>query len=716
MVQVPAIQNNPNFIAYPVFVYNGGPGAGDQVSYLYSPHVKMTVGTYVSGQTSGIYQFYFFDINRGWLSCHITLTAGRIDANKLATTCLGATLSRDPKFTNAWVLSTSSSNVAGWSIMNNPLHPSGYNKRHIIFNNNTSFWLQIGKSYCPNFSTCDNRQTNDSYQKIAPSASFIEKLGNAGLNSAVYYLSGYCFANCGSPQSWFQVGSLNQHSYATKIEITMFPATEQNGMFLPQGESRFRDSVAGGFSGIAAMTVIPFDSSNQSRGAYCKTLVSPGVSKVDYYSPDHVLAGIFTPNNDSLSSFCAASSYTSASGQSWSLSVIDSTTGEFNGCLSPCSYAKLYSTPDQKAACSVPKAYATNMTNSQHSPIEGVQFKNVHVVAKDHAHQLSCPAETGFIVNFMPAALPNSLSVPVINSAQPQGLDGAVVSWQSARDSLQPNQTINYTLQLTLPNNSPISPTPTISYDSNEATVTGLASGQTYKAVVVANDMSVYNAQQSNQSAPTIFTTYNFTSPTSVAATNLMPTSATINWTPSIDTLPNSTVHYTVNISTSSGALPGILTVPTDSTSATINNFPTQSSNPYVTYYAMVSAATTDAAGKVYTQNSDWIPFNIPGQPWLSAPVLTGKSAGSEFDTIDWQISSAKPSSFSPDMTQESNYQFTRDGASIIPTSSKCSGGICTTLFSRQRGDHSMHTYTITGVASSQYGQVSSAPLTVQIQ
>lgn len=419
-------------INLPVYIYQNN----RQIDFIPSISLQYFAGKFTPNVTSTSYQLYYQQSNQ-WYGCTVAISAGSIDNKN--TTCSGAVItkpvSQNGATSNVYTLGFGAN---AWPTVSAEPTPkpvkTDYSKRTITIENNTDFQvIQIGESCSINngsnsYPSCQNAPIIATIEK---GQSQVIKVAENGLNSAAFYLSSYCnassVAKCGKaptasecaststpPANWVCTGGYfaGQTPYATKIEPTILTVT--NG--IPDGASNIDVSAVDGFS----IGVKLYPSSKQ----YCTYTVPPensnvlGAGEYDAQSP---LAQVKPQNNNSLKKLCKNSSQLPSghSGTAWDLTKNDST-GNFEGCMSPCAYATAnvnsqgittdtvnkfccignYNTP---ATCDMPAGVigannSTYNTNIQSSS----SFQNVYGFAYgDAGSDYACPPETNFVVEFI---------------------------------------------------------------------------------------------------------------------------------------------------------------------------------------------------------------------------------------------------------------------------------------------------------------------------
>lgn len=427
-------------VSLPVYVYSGG----KQVAYIPSDSLQVFVGPYATGKTNGNYQLYY-QSGTTWYGCSVVLKAGSIDNKK--TTCAGAVInpptSQSNATSNVYTVGLAAAPWAALTAGPKAPTPTDYSNRTLTFTNNTQYAvIQIGESCNPANATnsAPSCQNSPIIATIPQGTSYTVNVGLQGLNSAAFYMSSYCtgdatscgtpptVAQCSStptptpPANWVCTGGYfpGQVPYATKIEPTILAVT--NGV--PNGASNVDVSAVDGYSiGVKFYPASP---------AYCTFTVPPENSNVlgaGYYSAKTPLAQLAPSSSTALASMCAASSQLPEKMKpspkkrklptAWNLAKV-SASGQFAGCMSPCTYATAnlgsggitqntvdqfcctgsYNTP---GTCDVPPGSIGANTSSYNSKIQSSpQFKNVYGFAYgDAGSDYACPAETNFVVEFI---------------------------------------------------------------------------------------------------------------------------------------------------------------------------------------------------------------------------------------------------------------------------------------------------------------------------
>lgn len=423
-------------VSLPVYVYQNGA----QVSYIPSDSLQVFAGAYTPGVTNATYDLYY-QSGPQWHGCTLVLTNGSVASTS---TCTGAVI--NPPVTQNGATSnvyTVGFGALAWPVATKPVPcpvTTDYGSRTITFKNNTKYpMIQIGESCNPKNATnsapsCKNTPI---VATIAKGKSHVVTVGLTGLNSAAFYLSSFCTAGpaaaCGTPPTitqcsgatptppanWVCTGGYfpGQTPYATKIEPTILAVT--NGV--PNGASNVDVSAVDGYSvGVKFYPASP---------AYCTYTVPPENSNAlgaGYYSANAPFAQLVPASNTSLATQCAGSSQLPAAYKGkkkpWTLSKLSST-GVFEGCMSPCTYATAnvrsggvtsgmvnqfccigsYNTPD---SCNVTAGKVGANTSTYNTKIQkSAQFQNVYGFAfGDAGSDYACPPETNFVVEFVSAS------------------------------------------------------------------------------------------------------------------------------------------------------------------------------------------------------------------------------------------------------------------------------------------------------------------------
>ncbi|MES0490763.1 MAG: thaumatin family protein [Leptospirales bacterium] len=415
-------------VSLPIYIYQNE----KQVAYIPDTSLQVFAGSYTPGVTNATYDLYY-QKSKQWYSCTFVLSKGSVAAS--TTTCPGAVINSPVTQNGATsnVYTVAFGTTAWKAVKKKPTNPTktSYSNRTITFENNTAYpviqigeacSLSNGKNSTP---SCQNTAIVATIQK---NSSYVVTVGLNGLDSAAFHLSSYCTAgsvaecktaptvdqcngaNPQPPANWVCTGGYftGQSPYATKIEFTILKVITG----IPKGSSNIDISAVDGYN--VGVRLYP------SSPEYCTYSVPPENSNVlgaGYYSTKNSLAQVVPKSDTSLSTMCTSSSQLPLNYKGptkpWVLSKT-STKGAFEGCMSPCTYAKLngtgnadqfcctgqYSTP---GSCDVApgdigantSTYNTNIQNSS-------QFKNVYGFAYgDAGSDYACPPDTNFVVEFV---------------------------------------------------------------------------------------------------------------------------------------------------------------------------------------------------------------------------------------------------------------------------------------------------------------------------
>ena len=400
-------------ISFPIYVYS----AGKQVAYLYGPTQQAFVGPYDATTTSGDYQLYY-QTGTAWYGCTIALSKGKVGSK---TTCPGTVINRPASNSNVFTMGTG---AIAWPASSAPANPqmTNYGNRTIIFENHTHYpAIQIGE-VCTLSANPNNKQkcnTTQNLFQIPQDGRAVFKIDDAaqegssfpaGLISYGFTMTAYQTKK-GDAQSWVETGGYGPggQPYATKIEGTSLPATPKvsGGPQYPTGATNIDVSAVDGYN--VSVRVYP------ANPTYCTYTVPPEGSNVlgagfySHASPLGQLKGATT----ALTQMCTSSSQlpSGGTGTAWNLKVL-SAKGDFEGCMSPCSYATKTGSAQQNmfcctgtygtaSSCDQPpgtlgannSTYVTNLK----PPVSNRVYRFAYDDAVgDHA----CPAETNFVVVF----------------------------------------------------------------------------------------------------------------------------------------------------------------------------------------------------------------------------------------------------------------------------------------------------------------------------
>ena len=397
-------------VSFPIYVYSNGA----QVGYLYGTTQQAFAGAYDPQSTTASYQLYYQ--NGGvWYSCSIALANGSL--NSSATTCPGAVINSPVNTSNVYTIALG---ATAWpSAATSPVNPvnTDYGKRRITFINDTKYsMIQIGEhctvSVNPNNPNCVNKENLFQIQKGKSKILTIDNAKKeganfpAGLNSAAFTVTAYK-NKAGKIVKTGGYGA-GENPYATKIESTSLPVNTSNGIQTPTGATNFDVSAVDGYN----FNVIAYPESP----TYCTYTVPPENSNVlgaGLYSKDKPLAQL----TGLLASLCKNSSQlpTTTGADAWNLTV--SNGGEFQGCMSPCTYATKNSgvgspTANQfccagsfggsPEACDQPAGTLGANNSTYVTNLQPPVSTHVYRFAYDDAiGDFACPAETNFVIKFV---------------------------------------------------------------------------------------------------------------------------------------------------------------------------------------------------------------------------------------------------------------------------------------------------------------------------
>lgn len=557
-------------ISYPIYVYNS---SGTQVGFIPANTLQEFVGEYQPGVTTESYTLYYQDSKSTWHSCVAALVNGSVGPS----TCPGLTLNKPVPTSNVWTIGPGA--IAWPAAKTPPVNPTqtNYNARTITFKNDTDYqYIQIGESCSTSGNTPDTCQTTLDLAKIAKGESFqLPAVNKDGLNSAAFYITGYCTGSTADEcvkdgkkveKNWVSTGGYGpgEVPYATKIEPTILPVTNN----VPNGASNIDISAVDGYN----FGVVLYPETSQG-GAYCTYTVPPENSNVlgaGYYDESAPLAKVMpTDGMQSLENLCKNSSQLpvgyDGKDKPWNLVKLDSN-NNFQGCMSPCTYATIHygtgsknanrfccaGTYSSPATCDVaPGDVGANTSTYTTNVLSSPEFQNVYPFAYgDAGSDYACPPETNFVVKFVsgkPKPPVSPLSITNVNATGVTA-SSATVNWNVA-DSDPKAGTITYNITTT--------PTPAVApiVSGTSAIYSGLNNNTTYTVVINASDEDGNKASSSPYSFTTTAQTYTLTAPTA-SATNVTQNSAMINWTASNDvpTNPNQKITYTVTLTPSVGA------------------------------------------------------------------------------------------------------------------------------------------------------------------
>ncbi len=395
-------------ISFPVYVYSGG----TQVSYLYGTTQQAFLGAYDPAKTSATYQLYYQNSSQ-WYGCVIALSKGAIDNTN--TTCPGTVINKPVPTSNVYTIGPGA--TAWTAVSTSPVNPvnTNYGNRTITFMNNTAHpMLQIGEvctvSANPNNPNCANKQN---LFQIPKGGSQVFTVDSATVNGSYAGLISYGFtvtAYMNKAKQWVKTGGYGgANPYATKIEFTSLPVSvSSSGAQFPKGATNFDVSAVDGYN----ISVVAYPASP----AYCTYTVPPEGSNVlgaGYYSQANPLSSLTGASTSALcksSSQLPAGSKKSLRQKPWNLTV--SSGNNFQGCMSPCTYAQKNGSSQANLFCCAGQ-YNTAQTCDQPSGTVGANNStyvtnmnasvstNVYRFAYDDAvGDHACPAETNFVVVF----------------------------------------------------------------------------------------------------------------------------------------------------------------------------------------------------------------------------------------------------------------------------------------------------------------------------
>lgn len=414
----------PSTVNFPVYVYKGGA----QSDYLYGQTQQAFLGSYPSG-SDGTYTLYYQPANSSsssatnssiantWASCVLALTSGAVDNSN--TTCPGVVINNPVTGSNVYTVAFGAS---AWPVNSVPVSPTNqdYGKRKITFKNNSAYAaIQIGqvctKSVNPNNPNCKNTQNlaqitkGSSFDFYVDNKAAEKKYFPAGLNSYAFTVTAYQKT---ATSNWVNTGGYNAGGtpYATKIELTSQPVITTQGAQFPQGATNFDVSAVDGYN--ISVKAYP------AKATYCTYTVPPENSNIlgaGYYSEKNSLGELAISENLCLKSSqlpaSNGSSQQSSSVSAWDLTVKNNA-NEFQGCMSPCTYAKANKSSGQDMFCCAGSyntpatcdqaegqlgannsTYVTNLT----PPVSNRVYRFAY---DDAIGDFACPAETDFIIEF----------------------------------------------------------------------------------------------------------------------------------------------------------------------------------------------------------------------------------------------------------------------------------------------------------------------------
>lgn len=406
---------------YPVTVYKEKTnGALKQIAYVPDNNQKIFLDQYDSN-TSGTYKLYYSSVEgKGalvWHACSIVLANGQVVFS--ATTCPGVVKpSQQSTGSNVYVLSFGSSNVEWGNPVSAPYpYPKAtqYADRKIIFKNNTKYpMIQIGESYCPVFTApgqqCPNAMKTLNFRQIVRGKSATLTIGDAGLNSAAFFVTGYQKKS----GKWIDTGGYGngENAYATKIELTVQPAiTDEKGVKSAVA-SNLDVSAVDGFN----VGVMVYPASHQYC-TYTAGAENSGILGAGYFSRGNPLASLISTKQKTLRDLCLQSSQLPSDADpqnAWNLMHF-SKSGDFVGCYSPCTYAKANNLDQDtinQFCCPAGSQYGTPGTclapvNMSYTGNLHQHSRHLYAFSYDDANgDFGCPGDADFVVEFISEVVP----------------------------------------------------------------------------------------------------------------------------------------------------------------------------------------------------------------------------------------------------------------------------------------------------------------------
>lgn len=417
----------PDTVNFPVYVYKGGA----QSDYLYGQTQQAFLGGYPGG-ADGAYTLYYQLASSGsnirsnsatnssvtitWASCVLALKSGAVDTSN--TTCPGVVINNPATGSNVYTVAFGASPWPGNAAPVNPVNTQ-YGNRKITFKNNSNYAaLQIGmvctKSVNPHNPNCQNTQNLLQIAKGTSADFFVDnkkkekKYFPAGLNSYAFTVTAY---QSTSSSAWVNTGGYEAGGtpYATKIELTSEPVITLQGAQFPQGATNFDVSAVDGYN--ISVKAYP------ANATYCTYTVPPENSNIlgaGYYGESNSLGELTISESLCLQSsqlpLTANSSQQSSSTGAWNLAVTNA--AHFQGCMSPCTYAKVNGNSekdmfccagsfDTPATCDQPAGQLGANNSTYVTNLNPPASSRVYRFAYDDAiGDFACPAETDFIIEF----------------------------------------------------------------------------------------------------------------------------------------------------------------------------------------------------------------------------------------------------------------------------------------------------------------------------
>ncbi|WP_394391524.1 thaumatin family protein [Shewanella woodyi] len=398
----------PSNVNFPVYVYSDG----KQTDYLYGHTQQAFLGRFNPSSTNASYALYYQGTDSNWHSCNLTISDGNIIASD-NNSCPGAVINLPASGSNVYTVAFGAFRWPGTNPAVNPKN-THYGKRKITFKNDTKYSeIQIGEictvSVNPHNPNCRNTQSlfrikqGNSIDFVIDNKSQEGTHYPAGLDSYAFTLTAFK----DSKGKWVNTGGYGtgETPYATKIELTTKAVnTNSSGQEFPQGSTNFDVSAVDGYN----VSVVAYP----AAGAYCTYTVPPENSNIlgaGYYSKNNPLGALYISPE-----ICANSSQlpTATKTGTWDLSLI-ADSGDFIGCMSPCTFAKLNNNAKKDMFCCT-GSYNTPASCDQPSGVEGANnsryVTNLTPPTSNHIYRFAyddaigdfaCPAETDFIISFL---------------------------------------------------------------------------------------------------------------------------------------------------------------------------------------------------------------------------------------------------------------------------------------------------------------------------
>ena len=397
-------------ISFPVYVYQND----TQVDYLYATTQQAFLGDYAPGATNANFTLYYQDSNAAWHGCNMVLTNGQIATT---TTCPGAVINKPVANSNVYTLAMGA--IAWPAIDQAPTNPTNvdYAKRKITFKNDTQYaQIRIGEhctvSANPDNSNCANNLNLYEIAKGESATFYVDGDGTTPAQTPLAGLTSYGFTVTAYKKSasddWVETGGYGKGEtpYATKIEFTHKAVPIKNGAPSPEGSTNFDISAVDGYN--ISVTGYP------AKPTYCTYTVPPENSNIlgaGKYGPDIFLARITDSEKTCQSSSQLPQGYNKGDAPAkWDLTVTSN--GKYQGCMSPCSYAKVNNDSNQDLFCCAGK-YKSSKTCDQATGVIGANnstyVTNLAPPVSTHVYRFAyddaigdfaCPAQTDFMIIF----------------------------------------------------------------------------------------------------------------------------------------------------------------------------------------------------------------------------------------------------------------------------------------------------------------------------